>query len=388
MMNKDYIRILPLELKNILKLFLGYVVALFIKEKSPLWLISERGTDARDNAYTFFVWLKKYHPEINVKYIISSSAKDYSKLFKYKDSIVRYDSFDHYKKIWQATNLISTHICGYRPNIQCFSELDRRFNILKNKKKIFLQHGIIKGNLIGLYAKNVHLDMFVCGARPEYDYVKSNFGYSSNVVQYTGLCRFDNLLNFEKKKQILIMPTWRMYVDRHHFSESLYFKTYKALLTSKRIQSLAIEYGYKIVFYPHYEFQPFIKDFKDVVFGDNIVVADMSYDVQTLLKESAILVTDYSSVYFDFAFMHKPIVFYQFDQDDFYSKHYAKGYIDESKIGRVVTNLCDCEKELEEILKRNCRVEDVYLKNIDTFFEKRDENNSQRVFNAIIRIKK
>ena len=37
---------------------------------------------------------------------------------------------------------------------------------------------------------------------------------------------------------------------------------------------------------------------------------------------------DYSSIAFDFAYMKKPLIYYQFDQDKYYTNHFAKGYFD------------------------------------------------------------
>ena len=47
------------------------------------------------------------------------------------------------------------------------------------------------------------------------------------------------------------------------------------------------------------------------------VISQGEVDVQQLMKESAVLVTDYSSVGFDFSFLHRPVLYYQFDQEHF-----------------------------------------------------------------------
>ena len=48
--------------------------------------------------------------------------------------------------------------------------------------------------------------------------------------------------------------------------------------------------------------------------SERIIIADWKkYDVQGLLKESALLITDLSSVFMDFAYMRKPMIYYQFD---------------------------------------------------------------------------
>lgn len=130
------------ELMLVLRLYIGRIYSFFYQDRE-LWLISERGKEARDNGYFFFVWLKKNHPEINAKYIISKDSKDIYKFESWKECIVTYNSLKHLSSIWKAKYLISTHICGYTNDHQFFSKFDGQFHVFKGKK-IFLQHGIIR----------------------------------------------------------------------------------------------------------------------------------------------------------------------------------------------------------------------------------------------------
>ena len=67
-------------------------------------------------------------------------------------------------------------------------------------------------------------------------------------------------------------------------------------------------------------------------FGENItIVRQGEKSVQDLINENYILITDYSTVAFDFAYSNKPVIFYQFDYDEFYSKHYNEGPINHKK---------------------------------------------------------
>ena len=59
---------------------------------------------------------------------------------------------------------------GYSPDSYRFAILDRKFKIVKGKK-IFLQHGIIKDDIVELHYPRVNLDLFVCSTVPEYDSV-------------------------------------------------------------------------------------------------------------------------------------------------------------------------------------------------------------------------
>lgn len=370
------------EIFALIKLFIAWIISKTQKSKD-IWLISERGNEARDNGYVFFNYLKINHPEIDSKYLISKSSKDYNKLSKYKNDLITKNSFRHYIHYCNAKYIISTHLYGAYPMDGFIKRFIDKYNIKSKQKWIFLQHGITKDNIPLLYGTNSKLDLFISGAKTEYEYLIKNFHHPKGVIKYTGFCRYDNLITYTSKKQILIMPTWRRYIDKNRFEESEYFKQYKQLLTSEFMQKLSIKYGYNIIFYPHYEVQSNIQSFKKLKLAKNIIIADFNFDVQTLLKESAILITDYSSVYFDMAYMYKPILFFQFDEFDFFSNHYQKGYFECSNIGIISHNISNLLSNLERVLDNNCKMDIKYINYINNFFSLRDNKNSERVFNAI-----
>ena len=72
--------------------------------------------------------------------------------------------------------------------------------------------------------------------------------------------------------------------------------------------------GYRVVFKPHPELVKNIGETEERYIElfdipDNIYVSyDESY--QELLNNSSLMVTDYSSVYFDFAYLKKPVIYY------------------------------------------------------------------------------
>ena len=229
------------------KLFITRIWSLFYASKD-IWLISERGNEARDNGYFFFMYLKREHPELESYFVITQDSPDFYKLIEYKDCLIEYRSLKHFLMVWRSKKLISTHVMGSTPDRTRFNKLDKSFNIFHNKKKIFLQHGIIKDLIPFLYADKNNIDLFVCGAKIEYDYILEKYGYTSNVVKYTGLCRFDNLNQFICKEQILIMPTWRHYIDKTHFEESEYYRQWAAVLTNPILAKITQKNNLKIIF--------------------------------------------------------------------------------------------------------------------------------------------
>lgn len=370
------------EIIIVVKYIIAKLYSIFL-HKEQLWLISERGFEARDNAYHFFLYVKQSHPEINIKYVIDKKSQDYERLKKYEGDIINYGSFKHYLLLCLSTHLISTHIMGYTPNMGFFYKLDKYLNLFKSQKKIFLQHGIIKDYLPVLFGNNVRLDLFCCGAKPEFDYVFQNFNHPIGVVQYTGLCRYDKLNDFNTNKQILVMPTWRTYINKENLYESAYYKYWKEFLEDKVLHQILAKTNYKLYFYPHYEMQKHLALFKQMNLSENIIVADFKFDVQSLLKESSLLVTDYSSVYFDFVYMKKPVIYYQFDEDEFRKYHYQKGYINESIFGVKVSNTKDLVDRLHISIQENCAPSSTYGSVYDDFFPIRDTNNCNRVYTAI-----
>ena len=371
-------------IKCSLKTLKGFIYSTYLRTKKSnhdLWLISERGNDARDNGYVFYKYLREQHPEVNAVYVIDKASVDYERV-KGLGRTVQYGSAEHYALIFVASKLISSHIMGFTPCPGFFVGVDKRVKLFK-AQKIFLQHGIIKDNIEGLKYPNTDVDLFICGAKPEYEYIKNNYNYPRDVVQYTGLARYDNLMNFRTKKQILLMPTWRKWINSNNdgdFVKSEYFLKYQSLISNKKLNTLLINNGYELVFYPHYEMQKFIHNF---VAGEAVHIAKFSeYDVQDLLKRCEVLVTDYSSVYFDVAYMEKPIGFYQFDKKQFFKSHYARGYIEEEKFGYVT----DSEDELVNFI-RLCIHNEYSLDEVNkyrkSFFVYHDSNNSERIFKEV-----
>lgn len=371
-----------------LKYFLILPYARLKYRGNSIYLVAERGTDARDNGYHFFKYLRERHPEREAYYVITSGSADYCKVAALGKT-VEYRSFQHYCLFAAAKYKISTHIMGYSPDMLHYINVNRRHRI--PGKQIFLQHGVIKDDLIGLYQQQTRADIFICGAYPEYEYVKSTFNYRNNEVKYTGLARYDNLYNNQVKNQILVMPTWRQYLkelDAEGRNHSDYFKLWNKLLNDERIVHALRQNGMKLIFYPHYEMQPYISCFSSA--ASEVEIADFAhYDVQMLLKESKLLITDFSSVFFDFAYMRKPCIYFQFDRDKFYSTHYKKGYFNYNDMGfgEVETEYEGLIATLLKYIENGCIMDALYEERAKQFFLLHDGNNCERIMEEIEKLK-
>ena len=137
-----------------LEMVAAEAVSLFLRKKPAyrdLWIVSERGTEARDNGYHFFKYLRREHPAINAVYIIADHSPDREKVASL-GTVVPYGSFKHYLCFILAKYRVSTHIEGYSPDILFFNKFGKLFS--DKAKKVFLQHGIIKDDLALCHRKH------------------------------------------------------------------------------------------------------------------------------------------------------------------------------------------------------------------------------------------
>ena len=181
-------------------------------------------------------------------------------------------------------------------------------------------------------------------------------------------------LGVDDKKVILYAPTWR---DNQHTSGEGY--TYK---TEVDFDKLREELGdeYVILFRAHYlvansfdfdKYKGFVKD-----------VSSYS-DINELYIAADILVTDYSSVFFDYANLRKPVIFYMYDLEQ-YANELRGFYISLDELpGPIVRD----EKALiDEVRKTDgWKPDEKYEAFCARYNPKDDGHASERVLAKIIR---
>ena len=161
--------------KDIIKIIIGISISSIMrlnKNNKDIWLISERKDEAEDNGYHLYRYIKENHPSKKVFYLINKKSKSYLKLKSF-DSIIQYNSIRHYIYYFLAAKHISAFQFFGVPETPFIWKMEEH-GWIKNKK-IFLQHGITKEMLPFLLYKNTNYDLFVCGGKPEYNYIKRNY---------------------------------------------------------------------------------------------------------------------------------------------------------------------------------------------------------------------
>lgn len=362
------------------------MITLFVKRKN-IWIIMDRKDSATDNGYFLFKYIKNNHPEIKVYFVLEK--KYWNSYDIPSEYLIDYGSFTHILYILKCKFYISSFYTTtglpYAPNLI--------YKTLKLKHKIiYLQHGITKDTIDSAKKKKGRpLDLFISGARPEYQFLLENSGYDENVIKYTGLARFDNLHENENvKNKILIMPTFRNYlqgISEKDFLQTDFYLNWNNLINDNKLLEIAEEKNIEIILFLHNNFQMYSKLFKSESKRFNIL-DNKDINVQDILIDSKILITDYSSVFFDFAYMGKPVVYYHFDYDQYRQGHYKEGYFDYKSMGfgKVVKSHEKLICEILKIIDNGYTVEEEYVYNSNIFFELKDTSNSKRIVEEIKKI--
>jgi len=397
---RDIIQAIRRYSKNLFTILYYKFLSLFFFDKKKFrnaWLICERGIESRDNGYVFFKYVREHHPLQKVFYLIDSSQKQDYERVKPLGNIVEYNSLEHRIAIFFASHFISTHVGFITP----WSYTLYKMLFAKRKKQTFvlLNHGITKEDMSRLLNKFMTgVDVFIAASQGDWEAIAldKRYGYNEKDVVLTGYARYDNWHNFNTKRQILFMPTWRKYLVnrtisdknnprvRDDFRQSSYFKHLTSFLNSTELHQILEENKLDLIFYPHYEMQNSLPFFQTK--NSRIRLANKETDnIPALLKESLLLISDYSGVTFDFAYMMKPLIYYQFDQKEYYAGHYTKGdfEMEEDGLGKVVTNERDLMDAIRNYISNDFKMEDKYISRVKQTFTFQDTKNCERIYNAI-----
>jgi CDP-ribitol ribitolphosphotransferase / teichoic acid ribitol-phosphate polymerase len=368
------------------------------------WLFMDRSDLADDNAQHMYNYVSKNHPEINAYFILERKSPHYAALKNAGVKLLAFGSFQHKLALVLAKNIISSHAGAF-----AFEYLPKStYGNIFNYKKIFLQHGIILGDL-SQHFQGKNLDLFVTSTHAEYDSIAdsySTYEMPKSVVKLTGLPRHDALVEKSiqykgKEKTILIFPTWRKYlvspalnrsatrIADDSFYESDYWERWSALMKNTTFIAALNERGITVNFVNHPAMQPYMDYISDNIDLVNVLKPSIDFDsIQDVMAESILMITDYSSIAFDMAVTGKPVFYYQFDHEEFLDSGAhttVRGYFDFERdgFGPVTYNEDDLIASILNYI--DTKTLPIHVENnLQNTFAFMDTSACERVMNAVL----
>jgi glycosyltransferase involved in cell wall biosynthesis len=342
------------------------------------WVIMDRPDSSTDSGYHFYKWMKEHKPDVNIFYVINSDSTDVSRLKSEGFNLVYTNTEQHQKLL----NKCIVEVYAY----YTFNLCPQRTSF--NSMKVYLSHGIKLNDSLNPGLSKY--DLFVTTFKREFDFFRKN--HQDFTTIQTGLPRFENLTkgSNDNKTAIVIAPQWRRWLNKTASRNDNYFVQWSNLLKSKELEKLSAKH--KIVFMIHPELESKVDLMSIPKYIQTVRYHDLgATNLQKLINQTKLMITDFSSVAVDYAIAGSNIVYFQFDREEYYKNHTAKkGWFDYDLdgFGPVYFNVEDLIKHIERFSKGNLVDKKTYKERLNNLLLndfKMIKTPSEKVYNQIVK---
>lgn len=232
------------------------------------------------------------------------------------------------------------------------------------------------------YYANIDATIHCASSEKEKEIKVLQCGAPKENVYVTGYPRFDEINEHpsHRTSKILYFPTWRAWLENKNeafLENSEYVKSIRDFLSNETLKRYLVSNNITLYYKPHHKVNRLIIDGLSC---ENIIILEASDNLSKYIRESDMLITDYSSVAWDFLYNDRLVLFYPFD---------INRYIDEQGLYYDVRNLgaenCKLTAEsITDLVVNQCNSNVKKTSKMATeFFKFRDEKNCERLLSVI-----
>lgn len=374
------------------KILTAYAIAeLFYRKSTDTILLigGNLGEKYEDNAAVFHRYaIDNFSDQMDI-YWMYDPQYDYIEKHQIPNA-VPLGSLRNYLLFFRANYSVHGHSIIYdlAPNMDKF--------IFLNKKTVMLHisHGIECFKKILIQKEDIPLlercNYFNCASEYEYNIKHNEWGIPEEKLVVTGMARFDYLPFNQPSpeiKRLLLMFTWREWLfdlTEEEFLESTYFQSTVGLLNSEKLQQIVQEEKLEVRVILH----PFMKRYERYFRKNGLIndrISFFSFDEIVIMEElhdADMLITDYSSICWDFLYMNKPIIFYTFDQQAFLEKRGSYLDLDTDLFGYKANNQGKVLHHLRTIIEEK-RYGNPFFDRASEYIDFFDQQNCERLAKAL-----
>ncbi len=361
-------------------------------ENDTIFFETFHGKSMTDNPYALFLEIVKRDKEARYKFIWvlnhNPSMDIQAKRFEGLDNLifVKLGSDDYIKYLATAKYLINnTSFPPYfvrrkeqkylntwhgTPLKTLGKDMKGTMGQHKNLFRNFLQttHILSPNKFTGdILVKSHDLDGIYQGKIIEEGYPRVDLITNTNANKYKKEILGKVVRLREGKKITLYAPTWRGEVGEVGNITSGLLKKYRIIADN-------LPENYQLLLKVHPLLYKYIKDINNFA---NVVIPD-ELDVCEIMSGVDLLITDYSSVFVDFLVKDKPVILYQYDQDEYLE---GRGmYLDLNKLSFPIANT---DEEMKVLLYNVDELSSVY-KEKQEFVYTQNGVSSQKVVDNLL----
>lgn len=367
-----------------LKIEIGYILSKFFFKKDYILFYEKESSRYEESASVTYERLidKGYK---NIYYIINKNNIKLKNIdCKYKKNIIYKNSLKHIIYFFKCEKFVGTESIPHSMQLRIANRKILNKYEDKKIKYVFLQHGVmymisLNSDLrTGFRKSKYRLHKIVVSSKLEANHFIKLGGFNKSDLYICGLPKFDKSERYETADKIVIMLTWRRWEVNEatiDYTKTKYFK-----MIERIVDGIPKKYHDKIIILPHPLMISAIKNNKD--YSKFLPKVEFVYD--DILKECALLITDYSSISYDSFYRGSNIIFYWEEKEECLKKYgeHAKLMLNEDNaFGDIAYNNKDLSKLIESnYLKPQKSIFIEKFRKIVTFY---DNKNTDRLINML-----
>lgn len=367
--------------------------------KEKIWIYFDKLYKGGDNGEYMFRYAASQNDSVRHYYVINGDAPETKYLLRDRLPVLKHKSRKNKLLVMHADKILSTYPNSLGSAGLILAE-SLFFSNLMDQEISCIQHGLTiqyMPDIQGRFVDNTR--HYFCASEYEIrNLMLPAYDYRREQLHLTGMPRYDELIS-QPDDTILIAPTWRRAVSdkergkgnrriyNPYFKDTEYFRIYRDLINNEKLLGAAKQKGKRIIFLLHPTLAEQKEDFDAVNNETDIVsvlksTSDVSYE--TLMRQADIMITDYSGIQYDFAYMKKPVIYYH---PETLPPHYDSRVFDYEKdgLGPVIDNESDLVDTIEEYIENSCAMDPKYIDRVDKFFTHHDHANCKRIYDFLIK---
>ncbi len=311
-------------------------------------LFMDRIFQAGDNAQYLYEYVQTNKRFKEAYFVISKRSEEWETLEQHGYKLIEYASAEYIQLLKEVDYIFSSHVDKYIIN---YANIRQEY---QNQIFVFLQHGIINNDL-----KNWLFDKKI-------DYIVSSFDFETKLIsEYffteqiieSGLARFDLLKKANnQKKYVTYFTSWSSKLanmSAEQLKTSGLYERVKAFVTSENLKKICLEHQLNLRLKVHPMLEQVMKNDHSL----DEYISTESYG--ELIANTAIGLTDFSSVIFDLLYTADELYFYNSKYSEYFcEKKIVKSLDYDNFIIKRINDLEEInyiDQESPVSLKLNCR---------------------------------
>jgi hypothetical protein len=341
-------------------------------------LFIDDARSARCDAEQLYHFVRDQHPEINAWFVVAPDTEDWRRLAVRDGSrLVAYGARDHQSLLLACTELISSRL-----DDDIIAPFDRRRFGNGRWRLTFVPNEVTTDDRSRSFNR-APISRFITTTVAEYQSIAGDGTpsvFTDKEVVLTGAPRHDRLVRLARgavADRLLVVPAPL---------GSTLAQPWVDLLASDRLGELADRTGSRVALVLPESVAATFVGVRSV--PDHVEVVDHGEDIQQFLARGAAMITDYSPLATELAYLERPVIYFQFDRPRYLA--HLRGYrpgtwsYEADGFGPVRQRVSDVLDEFERLVDGGMAPQEPYAARMTAAFAFRDGRCCERVVESIL----